>query len=80
MTQYDAQMPNVEIAYPPQTLKATLGEYLADLGLTQLRIAETENTLMLPSFSTAAWKLPTGTKIGFSFHRPRLLLTTCSRK
>ncbi len=42
MTQYDAEMPNVNIAYPPQTLKATLGEYIADLGLKQLRIAETE--------------------------------------
>ena len=42
MTQYDAEMPNVNIAYPPQTLKETLGEYLAELGLKQLRIAETE--------------------------------------
>lgn len=42
MTQYDAQMPNVNIAYPPQVLKETLGEYLAEQGLKQLRIAETE--------------------------------------
>lgn len=42
MTQYDAEMPNVNIAYPPQVLKNTLGEYLASLGLKQLRIAETE--------------------------------------
>ncbi len=42
MTQYDAEMPNVNIAYPPQTLKETLGEYLAELGMKQLRIAETE--------------------------------------
>ncbi len=42
MTQYDAEMPNVSIAYPPQVLKETLGEYLAELGLKQLRIAETE--------------------------------------
>ena len=42
MTQYDASMPNVEVAYKPQSLKNTLGEFLADQGLTQLRIAETE--------------------------------------
>jgi 2,3-bisphosphoglycerate-independent phosphoglycerate mutase len=42
MTLYDAAMPNVEAAYPPQTLKNTLGAYLSGLGLTQLRIAETE--------------------------------------
>ena len=42
MTQYDATMPNVEIAFKPQKLVNTLGEYLSKNGLTQLRIAETE--------------------------------------
>ena len=42
MTQYDADMPNVEIAFPPHTVKNTLGEYISSLGLSQLRIAETE--------------------------------------
>lgn len=42
MTQYDATMPNVDIAFPPSSIKNTLGEYLASLGLNQLRIAETE--------------------------------------
>ena len=42
MTQYDASMPNVEVAFKPQTLNNTLGEFLANNGLTQLRIAETE--------------------------------------
>ena len=42
MTQYDASMPNVEIAFKPQSLVNTLGEYLSANGLTQLRIAETE--------------------------------------
>ena len=42
MTQYDASMPNVEIAFKPQSLVNTLGEYLSVKGLTQLRIAETE--------------------------------------
>ena len=42
MCQYDATMPNVEVAYPPETPKNTFGEYISSLGLTQLRIAETE--------------------------------------
>ena len=42
MTQYDATMPNVEIAFKPQSLKNTLGEYMSNLGKKQLRIAETE--------------------------------------
>ena len=42
MTQYDATMPNVEIAFRPQSLVNTFGEYISKLGLTQLRIAETE--------------------------------------
>ncbi|PWL93193.1 MAG: 2,3-bisphosphoglycerate-independent phosphoglycerate mutase [Clostridiales bacterium] len=42
MTQYDATMPNVEVAFPPSVIKNTLGEYLSSLGYTQLRIAETE--------------------------------------
>ncbi len=42
MTQYDATMPNVQVAFHPQTLKNTFGEYISDKGLTQLRIAETE--------------------------------------
>ena len=42
MTQYDATMPNVEVAFKPQTLVNTMGEYISSLGMKQLRIAETE--------------------------------------
>ena len=42
MTQYDATMPNVTIAYPPESLSMTMGEYLSKCGKTQLRIAETQ--------------------------------------
>ncbi len=42
MTQYDATMPNVEVAFKPQVLTNTFGEYIAEKGLHQLRIAETE--------------------------------------
>ena len=42
MTQYDATMPNVDVAFKPQSLKNTMGEYMSNLGKKQLRIAETE--------------------------------------
>ncbi len=42
MTQYDASMPNVNIAFKPQVLTNTFGEYISKKGLKQLRIAETE--------------------------------------
>ena len=41
-TEYDASMPNVEVAFPRISVRNGLGEYLSSMGLTQLRIAETE--------------------------------------
>lgn len=41
-TQYDATMPNVMVAFPPEGLENVMGAYLAACGKTQLRIAETE--------------------------------------
>ena len=41
-TEYDASMPNVEVAFPRVTVQNGLGEYLSQMGMTQLRIAETE--------------------------------------
>lgn len=42
MAEYDATMPNVSVAFPPEDIEPTLGKTIADLGLKQLRIAETE--------------------------------------
>ena len=42
MTQYDATIKNVYVAYKPQSLENTFGEYISKMGLRQLRIAETE--------------------------------------
>jgi 2,3-bisphosphoglycerate-independent phosphoglycerate mutase len=42
MAQYDAAMPNVQVAYPPEELTMTLGEFLAKNNKKQLRIAETQ--------------------------------------
>jgi len=45
MTQYDTtfdQFPGLLVAYRPESLDNTFGEYISKAGLTQLRIAETE--------------------------------------
>ncbi len=42
MTQYDKSIVGVKVAYEPQSLKNTIGEYLSGLGVKQFRIAETE--------------------------------------
>ena len=39
---YDEKLTNLPIAFPPEDPSGTLGEYISRLGLTQLRIAETE--------------------------------------
>ncbi|MGI6498658.1 MAG: 2,3-bisphosphoglycerate-independent phosphoglycerate mutase [Oscillospiraceae bacterium] len=42
MTEYDATMPNVSVAFSRVPLDQIFGEYISQLGMTQLRIAETE--------------------------------------
>ena len=41
-TEYDASLPNVTVAFPHEPLENIFGAYLSKLGMTQLRIAETE--------------------------------------
>ena len=42
MTQYDSTYKNVDTLFPETDIRGTLGEYLASVGKTQLRVAETE--------------------------------------
>ncbi|SUP00325.1 2,3-bisphosphoglycerate-independent phosphoglycerate mutase [Tissierella praeacuta] len=42
MTEYDKTIENVKVAYSDEAPKNTLGEYISNRGLYQLRIAETE--------------------------------------
>jgi len=42
MTQYDRTIPNVVVAFKPESLSNTFGEYISRKGFRQLRIAETE--------------------------------------
>ncbi len=58
MTQYDATFTNLEIAFHPQSLKNTMGEYLSGRGLTQLRIAETEKYAHVTFFFNGGVEAP----------------------
>lgn len=58
LTQYDATMPKVMVAFPPQTIKNTLGEYVGSLGLNQLRIAETEKYAHVTFFFNGGVEAP----------------------
>lgn len=57
-TQYDATFRNVAIAFKPQSLKNTLGEYLSQKGYRQLRIAETEKYAHVTFFFNGGVEAP----------------------
>jgi len=58
MTQYDANMPNVDVAFKPEALTNTFGEYVAANGLNQLRIAETEKYAHVTFFFNGGVEAP----------------------
>lgn len=58
MTLYDAKMPNVKVAFLPQSLDNTLGEYISKNNLTQLRIAETEKYAHVTFFFNGGVETP----------------------
>lgn len=57
-TQYDATMPNVDVAFKPEALTNVMGEYLAKNGKTQLRIAETEKYAHVTFFFNGGVEAP----------------------
>ena len=57
-TQYDATFKDVRVAFKPQSLDNTLGEYLSKKGLTQLRIAETEKYAHVTFFFNGGVEAP----------------------
>ena len=58
MTQYDAKMPNVDVAFRPEKLTNTFGAYVAEKGLNQLRIAETEKYAHVTFFFNGGVEAP----------------------
>ncbi len=58
MTEYDESIKNVEVAFKPQALKNTFGEYISKLGYTQLRLAETEKYAHVTFFFNGGKEVP----------------------
>lgn len=58
MTQYDKTFVNLRVVNKPVSLDNTLGEYLAGLGKTQLRIAETEKYAHVTFFFNGGVEAP----------------------
>ena len=57
-TEYDKEMPNVNVAYKPESIENTFGEYISKKGLTQLRIAETEKYAHVTFFFNGGREAP----------------------
>ena len=58
LTEYSADLPVTAIAYSAQSLHNSLGEYLSELGLKQLRIAETEKYAHVTFFFSGGRETP----------------------
>ena len=58
MTQYDKTIENVDIAFKQHLIKNTLGEYLSNRGLKQLRAAETEKYAHVTYFFNGEYEEP----------------------
>ena len=78
-TQYDATFKDVRVAFKPQSLDNTLGEYLSKKGLTQLRIAETEKYAHVTFFFNGGVEAPNAGEER-AFLPPRWRPTICSPK
>ncbi len=57
-TQYNATFKNVSVAYPPELLKNTIGEWVSKKGLKQFRIAETEKYPHVTYFFNGGVEIP----------------------
>ena len=58
MTQYDATFENLSIAFGPEDLTNTFGEYISKHGKSQLRIAETEKYAHVTFFFNGGVEVP----------------------
>ena len=58
MTEYDSTFTGIHTAYPPKDIKNTLGEYLSNIGKSQVRIAETEKYAHVTFFFNGGVEAP----------------------
>lgn len=72
MTQYDKTFEDkLMVAFKPETLTNTLGEYVSAHGLTQLRIAETEKYAHVTFFFNGGVEAPIPARTGRLSPPPR---------
>lgn len=72
MTQYDKTFTGVQVAFAPQTLQNTLGEYLSKLGKKQFRIAETEKYAHVTFFFNGGVEQPNPGEDRFLIPSPKV--------
>ena len=71
-TEYDATFSHVLVAFKKQSLKNTLGEYLASLGKKQLRIAETEKYAHVTFFFNGGVEAPNENEVRVLIPSPKV--------
>ncbi|MDE6274717.1 MAG: 2,3-bisphosphoglycerate-independent phosphoglycerate mutase [Clostridiales bacterium] len=71
-TVYDAAFEGVLIAFPKQSMDNTLGEYLANLGKKQLRIAETEKYAHVTFFFNGGVEEPNKNEVRVLINSPKV--------
>ncbi|BDF59418.1 2,3-bisphosphoglycerate-independent phosphoglycerate mutase [Christensenellaceae bacterium] len=72
MTQYDKTFKNIHVAYKPQLLENTLGEYLAKNNKKQFRIAETEKYAHVTFFFNGGVEQPNEGEDRFLIPSPKV--------
>lgn len=72
LTQYDKTFENVHVAYKPQTLENTFGEYLAKNSKRQFRIAETEKYAHVTFFFNGGVEKPNEGEDRFLIPSPKV--------
>lgn len=72
MTQYDKTFEGVHVVYKPQSLKNTLGEYLAQKGKKQFRIAETEKYAHVTFFFNGGVEKPNAGEDRYMIPSPKV--------
>ncbi|MGI6704885.1 MAG: 2,3-bisphosphoglycerate-independent phosphoglycerate mutase [Clostridia bacterium] len=72
MTQYDETFTNLEVAYKPESLRNTFGEYISKAGLRQLRIAETEKYAHVTFFFNGGDEVPNEGEDRVLIHSPKV--------
>ena len=71
-TSYDSTFEEVSVAYPPQNLENTLGEWVSKKGKTQYRIAETEKYPHVTYFFNGGIEVPNKGEVRKVIPSPRV--------